>query len=43
MKRNLNKDFKKVILQEDLDDDDESAIRDVLKSVVNGSFDDDDE
>jgi len=36
----LDKDFKKVLLQEDTDDEDESAIRDVLKAVLNGDFDD---
>lgn len=36
----IDKDFKNIILQEDMDDDDESAIRDVLKSVVNGDFED---
>ena len=36
----LDKDFKNVILQEDVDDEDETAIRDVLKSVANGEFDD---
>ena len=35
----LDKDFKTVILQEDTDDDDDSAIREVLKSVVAGDFD----
>ncbi|MBQ0064073.1 MAG: hypothetical protein KBS94_08695 [Prevotella sp.] len=36
----IDKDFKNTILQEDMDDDDESSIRDVLKSVANGEFDD---
>lgn len=34
----LDKDFKNTILQEDMDDD-ESSIRNVLKSVANGEFD----
>lgn len=34
----LDKDFKTVILQEDADNDDESAIRDALKAVVDGDF-----
>ena len=38
--KELDKDFKKVLLQEDTDDEDESAIRDVLKAVLNGDFDD---
>ena len=36
----LDKDFKTVILQEDIDDEEESAIRDVLNAVVAGEFDD---
>lgn len=36
----LDKDFRNVILQEDVDDEDDSAIRDVLKSVKSGDFDD---
>lgn len=36
----LDKDFKTVLLREDVDDDDDSAIREMLKSVVNGGFDD---
>ncbi len=36
----IDKDFKTVILQEDTDDDDETAIRDVLNAVVKRDFDD---
>lgn len=36
----FDKDFKHVIVKEDLDDEDESRIRDVLISVVEGDFED---
>ena len=36
----FDKDFKHVIVKEDIDDEDESRIRDVLESVVQGDFED---
>lgn len=36
----LDKDFKNVILREDVDSKDDASIRDILKSVKNGDFDD---